>query len=316
MAEQKVYCDINLLGNSIREVVIDAIEGNPEDLYEGRIWYNTTKHAVYFYDGSTVQEIARDVNLHYHANKDLLDTYTQTEADLADAVAKKHNHDNKALLDTYTQTEVDLADAVVKKHDHANKALLDTYTQTEVDLADAVTKKHDHANKAILDNIEEAYLTTHMQGVQRLESGDDNQIIVGDASDPLKFKWVKHEKNVVFENHPVSAEVVDGDVVVLINDIPGGNVFEWRRMNGTNPAYENGTYSFGVARNTRTVDSKKYADILFQGEHEDPAVNAIGVWYVDEYGRFTQAVTAVQAGVCMEIGKISLDGTPFVVEMT
>ena len=281
MAEQKVYCDINLLGNSIREVVIDAIEGIPEDLYEGRIWYNTTKHAIYFYDGSTVQEIARDVNLHYHANKNLLDTYTQTEADLADAVAKKHNHDNKALLDTYTQTEVDLADAVVKKHDHANKALLDTYTQTEVDLADAVTKKHDHANKAILDNIKEVYL-----------------------------------KNVVFENHPVSDEVVDGDVVVLINDIPGGNVFEWRRMNGTNPAYVNGTYSFGVARNIRTVDSKKYADILFQGEHEDPTVNAIGVWYVDEYGRFTQAVTAVQAGVCMEIGKISLDGTPFAIEMT
>ena len=33
---------------------------------------------------------------------------------------KAHEHTNKALLDTYTQTEADLADAVAKKHEHAN----------------------------------------------------------------------------------------------------------------------------------------------------------------------------------------------------
>jgi len=36
---------------------------------------------------------------HEHANKELLDTYTQTEADLADAVAKKHSHANAEELD-------------------------------------------------------------------------------------------------------------------------------------------------------------------------------------------------------------------------
>lgn len=35
-----------------------------------------------------------------------------------------HTHENKALLDTYTQTEVNLADAVAKKHSHANAAEL------------------------------------------------------------------------------------------------------------------------------------------------------------------------------------------------
>lgn len=35
-----------------------------------------------------------------------------------------HTHANKALLDTYTQTEVNLADAVAKKHSHANAAEL------------------------------------------------------------------------------------------------------------------------------------------------------------------------------------------------
>lgn len=43
-----------------------------------------------------------------------------------------HTHDNKALLDTYTQTETDLADAVAKKHDHTNKSVLDVITDVKV----------------------------------------------------------------------------------------------------------------------------------------------------------------------------------------
>lgn len=48
-----------------------------------------------------------------------------------------HTHDNKALLDTYTQTEVDLADAVAKKHDHTNKSVLDAITDVKVAAWDA-----------------------------------------------------------------------------------------------------------------------------------------------------------------------------------
>lgn len=48
-----------------------------------------------------------------------------------------HTHDNKALLDTYTQTETDLADAVAKKHDHVNKSILDTITDVKVAAWDA-----------------------------------------------------------------------------------------------------------------------------------------------------------------------------------
>lgn len=43
---------------------------------------------------------------HEHANKDLLDTYTQTEENLADAVSKKHTHENQAVLDGITATKV------------------------------------------------------------------------------------------------------------------------------------------------------------------------------------------------------------------
>jgi len=103
-------------------------------------------------DADLAQAVADD---HTHSNKALLDTYAQSETDLADAVSKKHSHSNKALLDTYTQTETDLADAVSKKHAHSNKALLDTYTQTETDLADAVSKKHSHSNKTVIDKFGE-----------------------------------------------------------------------------------------------------------------------------------------------------------------
>lgn len=54
---------------------------------------------------------------------------TITIAKLATAVQTKinqaHEHDNKALLDTYTQTEANLKDAVDKKHAHGNKEELD-----------------------------------------------------------------------------------------------------------------------------------------------------------------------------------------------
>ena len=43
---------------------------------------------------------------HTHANKELLDSYTQTEADLANAVAKVHEHGNKNVLDGITSDKV------------------------------------------------------------------------------------------------------------------------------------------------------------------------------------------------------------------
>ena len=53
-------------------------------------------------------------------------TSAQTTANeaLAKAEASGHTHGNKALLDTYTQTEANLADAVAKKHEHANMDIL------------------------------------------------------------------------------------------------------------------------------------------------------------------------------------------------
>ena len=64
---------------------------------------------------------------HTHINGDILDSYTQTEADLADAVAKKHEHSNKTVLDGITAEKVTAWDKVSEK---ANDADLATIAKT------------------------------------------------------------------------------------------------------------------------------------------------------------------------------------------
>ena len=57
-------------------------------------------------------QVSGDSTIHHtHANKELLDSYTQTEADLANAVAKVHEHGNKAVLDGITADKVAAWDA-------------------------------------------------------------------------------------------------------------------------------------------------------------------------------------------------------------
>ena len=124
------------------------------------------------YDNTEKSNVAGNTSArHTHSNKELLDTYNQTNANIKDAVDKKHSHSNKELLDTYKQTEANLADAVSKKHNHSNKSLLDTYTQTETNLADAVSKKHSHSNKSVLDNTTASYTTEEKTKLSGIASG-------------------------------------------------------------------------------------------------------------------------------------------------
>ena len=75
---------------------------------------------------------------HTHDNKALLDTYTQTEADLADAVAKKHNHANKSILDAITDTKVaawDTAESNANTYTDTEIAKIQALTESEIDAA-------------------------------------------------------------------------------------------------------------------------------------------------------------------------------------
>lgn len=89
---------------------------------------------------------------HEHANKALLDTYTQTEANLADAVAKKHSHTNAAELDKIADGDKAKWDAAAAKaHEHANKAVLDGITAEKVSAWDGAQAAAEATAKAYTD---------------------------------------------------------------------------------------------------------------------------------------------------------------------
>ncbi len=103
---------------------------------------------------NTLQEIAQWIQDHPDDASDMQAAIAALQTKVGDTsvaaqikavtdpiAAKSHEHANKALLDTYTQTEANLADAVAKKHSHANatelakfadgdKAKLDTAVQS------------------------------------------------------------------------------------------------------------------------------------------------------------------------------------------
>ena len=151
----------------------DVLSNNPHNVQATQITDFDTEIE------NNAEVIANITNRHLHLNQTLLDSYTQTEIDLSDAVTKKHAHGNKLELDKVTigdhdvllnnphsvvatqitdfDTEVEnngeVSANIINRHAHLNKVLLDSYTQTELDLSDAVTKKHAHGNKAEIDKV-------------------------------------------------------------------------------------------------------------------------------------------------------------------
>ena len=81
----------------------------------------TSKTAYRGDRGKTAYEhsqINGDSTIHHtHTNKELLDTYTQTNADLANAVAKVHEHGNKSVLDSITSAKVEAWDSKAASFD-------------------------------------------------------------------------------------------------------------------------------------------------------------------------------------------------------
>ena len=90
---------------------------------------NAKKHATDLNDAMNARVEALEAIDHDHSNLELLETYTQTEADLADAVAKKHEHENADVLDGITAEKVaawDSAEADAIAHaDGLNTAMVE-----------------------------------------------------------------------------------------------------------------------------------------------------------------------------------------------
>ena len=114
-------------GKSVRSVsaeevakIVNGADTRYDTLKEIADWIisDTTGAASMANDINALKAISADTRLetlesssHSHSNKDLLDTYTQTESDLADAVTKRHTHANKTVLDGITDMKVAAWDA-------------------------------------------------------------------------------------------------------------------------------------------------------------------------------------------------------------
>ena len=151
-------------------VQVDAVANLPESAHEGCLYYCVAENILAKWNGSEWKQINKQPTA--EEMKTLLGlgslAYLSevTEANLDSALKEKvnaaaegnHSHANKALLDTYTQTEADLADAVAKKHSHANADELAKFVDGDKAKYDAVVADHlTSADKTALeDSIKEA----------------------------------------------------------------------------------------------------------------------------------------------------------------
>lgn len=124
---------------------------------------NAKDHADDLDEAMDARMLVVEGKAHEHANKELLDTYTQTEANLADAVAKKHEHANKVELDKIVegdkakwdaaeQNAKDYADGLADNYDAAGaaaQALADAKAYADTAESDAVATANAYTDAAL-----------------------------------------------------------------------------------------------------------------------------------------------------------------------
>ena len=118
---------------------------------------------------------------------DIKDRLSTAESDIDTLQSEAHTHTNKDLLDTYTQTEVNLADAVTKKHEHLNKTILDnttaSYTEEEKEkLSSLNSDNYEKISNKVTEINETANNTTYPTSEAVKNYVDNNQSSV-DTSD-------------------------------------------------------------------------------------------------------------------------------------
>ena len=139
---------------------------------EGKITTLEGQVATINGDATTAGSIAKaaaDALASAKAYTDEKDTAMDTRVDALEAAS--HTHRNKALLDTYTQTEENLADAVAKKHEHTNKTVLDGITAEKVSAWNSAESNA----KSYTDELANGQVTTNKTNIESLQSGKANK---------------------------------------------------------------------------------------------------------------------------------------------
>ena len=146
-------------------VQVNNVASLPEKAHESCLYYCVAENILAKWNGTewtqinkqpTAEELKTLLGLGSLAYKSEVaegDLNADLKAKIDASTAVNHSHDNKALLDTYTQTEADLADAVAKKHAHANADELAKIADGDKAKWDAVAADHlTSADKTTLEN--------------------------------------------------------------------------------------------------------------------------------------------------------------------
>lgn len=168
-------------------------------------------------------------------------TLAKLHTDVQTQINKAHTHDNKDLLDTYTQTETDLADAVSKKHNHANAAELDKIADGDVakwNVAEQNAKDYadDVAAQALADA--KSQVTTEIEKLDVEDNAVAGQVVSAVSETDGKISVTR--RALVADDIPtIGAEKITG----LSNIATTGNVNDLVQTDGDYIIFDCGSSS-------------------------------------------------------------------------
>ena len=136
-----------------------------------------------------------------------------------------HKHENKELLDSYTQTEEDLADAVSKKHEHENKGVLDGITSEKVSAWDSAEQNAKDYADGLVENIK-----PYTSGVA-VDVKEDNTVNVKVSESDSNFLEINDNNELEVKEITLDAAKTSKDIVVeggqwadAVKTVYGGSV--------------------------------------------------------------------------------------------
>ena len=163
---------------------------------------------------------------------DGLNTNMNTRVEALEAI--DHEHANKALLDTYTQTETDLADAVAKKHSHTfNETELNKIVEGDVAKWNGVAADHlTAADKTALENaIKEAKKagTDANTNIETYKVANDARVLaveediaeITDGTNGILAQAKAHSDGKLATARTEITAEIDADVKVVADELAG-----------------------------------------------------------------------------------------------
>lgn len=198
------------------------------------------------------------------------------------AAEGNHSHANKALLDTYTQTEADLADAVAKKHAHANADELAKIANGDVEKWNNKVDKE--TGKSLIADTEIARLAGMSDGANKVEASENGKIKIDGVDTVVYTHPDKHAiADVDGLQDALDGKSDDGHKHVKADITDFAHNHEVSEVNGLQDALDGkqdvipkNTYDTYGAAGQALTDAKAYVDEEDVFETDMATINALG----------------------------------------